>query len=131
MKIINPYFLDIYLEPLTGLGDDDEAVRHYQEMNINTEEQYRAIIRKTIKEYFDNLDEEKKSKSKMALSYYLSTRMIDFERIFDSCLLPFDAPKNAIDFLFGYGKNYSQMRVILSIPVYIKLSLIYMNPISH
>ena len=112
MKIVNPYFLDVFLRPITGLADDDEAVLYYQEIELGSEEQYKAVIRDTLVEPFNSLDEEKKQKSKLALGYYLTKQAIDFQRVFDSCLPPFDLPENARDFfvwlweeLFA-GENY-------------------------
>lgn len=98
MKIVNPYFLDVFLRPITGLADDDEAVLYYQKIELNSEEQYRALIRDTLVGHFESLDDVKKQKSKLALSYYLTRQEIDFQRIFDSCLPPFDLPANASDF---------------------------------
>lgn len=98
MKTVNPYFIDVFLIPIAGLGDDDEAVLHYQNVELINENQYKLLIRETLVEPFKNLGEVKKKKSKIALSYYLTKSEIDFLRIFESCLPPFDAPENARDF---------------------------------
>ncbi|ELK38905.1 hypothetical protein BAG01nite_49530 [Brevibacillus agri] len=98
MNVVNPHFLDVFLRPLTGLADDDEAVAHYKEIELQTEQQYKAVIRETLVEHFNNLEEVEKRKSKIALSYYLTKPEIDFERVFYSLLPPFDAPPNARDF---------------------------------
>lgn len=98
MKTVNPYFLDVFLRPLAGLGDDEEAVKFYQEMNLVTEDDYRRVIKDTLVEDFNRLDEEKKRKSKVALSYCLTKPVVDFEGIFNASLLPFDPPEDARNF---------------------------------
>ncbi|HBZ80066.1 MULTISPECIES: hypothetical protein [Brevibacillus] len=98
MNVVNPHFLDVFLRPLIGLADDDEAIAHYKEVELQTEEQYKAVIRETLVEQFNNLEEVEKRKSKLALSYYLTKPGIDFESVFESLLPPFDLPPNARDF---------------------------------
>lgn len=98
MKIVNPYFLDELLSPLTGLADDDGAVEHYRHIELNSEDQYKSVIKDTLIEPFNNLDEERKQKSKLALSYYLTKQKCNFERVFNSCLPPFHPPEDARDF---------------------------------
>lgn len=98
MKIVNPYFLLDLLGPITGRGDDDVVVEKYRLVNFSDETQYKIIIDELFVDYFQSLSEENKSKAKLALSYYLSRSELDFERLFESCLPPFDPPKNARDF---------------------------------
>jgi len=98
MKTVNPYFLNELLSPITGLTDDDEAVILYQNMNLNDEAQYRKIIKDLFKPHFNGISEIVQQKSKLALSYYLSKDNYDFEGVFESCLPPFDPPKNPRDF---------------------------------
>lgn len=98
MKIINPYFLIHLLSPIDGSGDDDNVVSHYNEMGIIREEQYRIIINNLFIDYYHGLDIDKQQKTKLTLSFYLSKANFDFNRIFESCLPPFDPPANARDF---------------------------------
>ena len=112
MVIVNPYFLHDLLSPIAGLGDDDEAVSFNKSQNVKSEEQYRNIIRKELVGYFNGLSDIKKEKSKSSLKYYLTKNDVDWGRVFDSCLPPFDPPQIARDFfiwlweeLFG-GENY-------------------------
>ena len=98
MKTVNPYFLNDLMSPITGLADDDNAIKYYSNLNINTEEKFRSIIKDLFLPYYENLDHTKKQKSKLALSYYLSKADYDFERVFESCLPPFDPPSNARNF---------------------------------
>jgi len=98
MKTVNPYFLNDLMSPITGLADDDNAIKYYSNLNINTEEKFRSIIKDLFLPYYENLDNTKKQKSKLALSYYLSKADYDFERVFESCLPPFDPPSNARNF---------------------------------
>ena len=98
MKIVNPIFLYQFLYPLMGLGDDDEAMKYYLDIDLCTEEQYKVIIRENLVDDFNHLNEEIKEKAKLALSYYLSKPEIDFDRVFDSLLPPCDLPENSRDF---------------------------------
>jgi hypothetical protein len=98
MHTVNPYFLNDLMSPITGLGEDDEAVSFYGEMGIISEDQYRKIINEKFVDYYKSLDKDKQQKLKIALSYYLSKPDSDFERVFESCLPPFDPPANARDF---------------------------------
>ena len=43
---------------------------------------------------------------KMSLAYYLTTGRIDFERAYESCLLPFDAPTPARLFVEWIWQEY-------------------------
>lgn len=95
---VNLYFITDLLSPITGLADDDEAVEKYRDIDTSVDNDYRKIIRKEIRTYYDYLNSEKKDKVKRALNYYLATSEIDFERLIESCLPPFDPPKDARDF---------------------------------
>lgn len=59
MKIVNPYFLHVFLRPIIGLADDDEAVEYYRQIELKSEDQYKAVIRDILIEPFKSLDEEK------------------------------------------------------------------------
>ncbi|MFE1630586.1 hypothetical protein ACFLFF_27980 [Brevibacillus reuszeri] len=98
MKVVNPHFLDEFLGPITGLADDNESIEHYKDVELRTEEQYKAVIRETLVEHFHSLEEVVKKKSKLALSYYLTKPAVDFEGVFYSLLRPFDAPSDPRDF---------------------------------
>ncbi|MEO3943963.1 hypothetical protein [Gorillibacterium sp. CAU 1737] len=112
MVSVNPYFISDLLSPITGLADDDEAVEKYRDIDTSVDNHYREIIRLEIKTYYDCLSNENKEKVKGALNYYLSTSEIDFERVFESCLPPFDPPKDARNFFIWVweelfeGENY-------------------------
>jgi len=95
---VNPNFITDILSPITGLADDDEAVEKFRDIDTSVDTHYREIIRKEIRTYYDCLNSDKKYKVKQALNYYLATSEIDFERVFESCLPPFDPPKDARDF---------------------------------
>ena len=63
------------------------------------------IINEKFVDYYKSLDKDKQQKSKIALSYYLSKPDSDFERVFESCLPPFDPPANARNFFVWIGRN--------------------------
>jgi hypothetical protein len=98
LKIVNPYILRDLLSPITGRGDEDEVVEKYKLVDFSDETQYKVIINDLFVDYFQTLSKEKKAKAKLALSYYLSRSEFDFERVFESCLPPFDPPRNVRDF---------------------------------
>ena len=112
MKQVNPWFLDDLMSPISGLADDDDAVMYYRQMNVDSEEKFRAIIREKFVVYYYALDEQKQEKAKLALSFYLSKPEFNFESVFDACLPPFDPPKDARDFFVWLweelfpGENY-------------------------
>lgn len=62
MKIVNPYFLHDLLGPITGRGDDDEAIEKYRLVDFSDETQYKVIIDELFVAYFQSLSEENKSK---------------------------------------------------------------------
>ena len=92
MKTVNPFLFIELLEPLVGMADVDEQVEFYQAINPDSEEEMKRTILDVLKPHFDALSQVKKERCKLTLSYYLTTSKIDFERIFDSYLLPFDPP---------------------------------------
>ncbi|TVX92498.1 hypothetical protein [Paenibacillus agilis] len=106
MISVNPYFITDLLSPITGLADDDEAVEQYKYIDTTNDIYYREIIRNEIRMYYNCLNSVKKEKVKRALNYYLATSEIDFERVFESCLPPFDPPKDARDFFVWIWEEF-------------------------
>lgn len=98
MFLIRPDLLDIFVEPLIGLADDDEEVYKYMLIKPQTPEEYKKIIRENLKESFQKNEDKKKKSAEIALRYYLSDSTIDFERVFYSNLIPFEAPIPARNF---------------------------------
>lgn len=98
MIIIKPNSLRIFLDPLTGLADDDNEVAYYMSMPPQTEADYRSIINERLKEPFYQKEEKEKKVADLALRYYLSHPAMDFERVFESILPPFDPPNPPRDF---------------------------------
>lgn len=90
--IINSDLLDLFLAPITGLGDDNESVEYYRKLKIQDKNDYKKIINEIIVEEFEELNEQQKLNAKLVLSYYLTSNAIDFERVFESVLPPFDPP---------------------------------------
>ncbi len=123
MFVIRTDLLDIFVEPLIGLADDDVQVYKYMMINPKTQEEYKKIIRENLKEFFEQNEDKKKTLAKLALRYYLSNSTIDFERVFYSNLIPFEAPIPAINFflwiwqeLFGneaYDLNEQEYKMII------------------
>lgn len=113
MFITHPEVLEIFLEPLIGLADDDDEVNQYIHINPQTEKDYKLIIRERLIESFEVQNSAKKKLAKFALGYYLSNPDIDFERVFEAILPPFDAPDPARNFFLWiweelYGtENYN------------------------
>jgi hypothetical protein len=98
MKTVNPYLLTVFLKPITGLADDDEAVMKFQSLGTLSEADYRKIIRDDLVQPFLKLPNKLKEKAKLSLCYYLNKKGYDFEAVFDFCSPPFDPPKDPRDF---------------------------------
>jgi hypothetical protein len=89
---VNPYFLHRLLEPLTGLADDDDAVLRYSHVDRNDEHAVREIIRTVLVPHARLLAPEVMERVRLAYQYYLSKPDSNFDRVYYSNLLPFDAP---------------------------------------
>ncbi|GGJ30511.1 hypothetical protein [Paenibacillus hunanensis] len=113
MLIIKPDLLRIFLDPLTGLADDDEEMIYYMNKPPQTEDDYRSIIKERLKEPFHQKEEKKKEVANLALRYYLSHPTIDFEGVYESVLPPFDPPHPPREFFLWIweelfkGEDYS------------------------
>jgi hypothetical protein len=95
MKIVNALFLDYLTAPLNGGADDDEMVTFYFNVEVNDQEVMKNFIKEIIKPYVEKYSEAFLMRMKESLSYHLSNNKIDFERLFNSNLLPFDHPREA------------------------------------
>jgi hypothetical protein len=100
MNKINLQFLDDVLGPLIGGADDDEQIERYRNFDSKNEYLVKDIIAKTIKPRFDQRSDLYKNAVKKALAYSLLTDSVDFERVYDSNLIAFNAPSNPRDFFF-------------------------------
>lgn len=92
MKTTDLKYVDMALNPLIGLADDDETVLQYQHLDSNNEDEIKQVIRHTLKPYFAQLDAVSRERVKDALRYCLFDQNTEFERVFYSNLMPFDAP---------------------------------------
>jgi hypothetical protein len=92
IRTINPCLLNLFLEPLTGLADDDAAVEAYRSLDPNDPAQVRQVIRRELVPHFAELADKGKERARLALSYYLSLPGINFEDVFEAGLPPFDPP---------------------------------------
>lgn len=113
MKTVNLWLVDASLSGITGLADDDEiGLKLYNSVDPNDEAQVKQIIREYLKPEFIRGGYAYQQGIKTSLDYYLTTGRIDFERAYESCLPPFDAPKPARLFFewvwqeFFPGENY-------------------------
>jgi hypothetical protein len=91
---VNPYFLHVLLEPITGLADDDEAVTRYRSVDLNDEAESREIITRLIVPHASSLGGKTREKTQLAYRYYLSKEDSRWENVFDSVLPPFKAPRD-------------------------------------
>jgi len=98
MKTVNPHFLSVLLGPLIGQADDEEAVIRFRSFQSNDKAALKQVIREELVGYYQSLPAEVKDRCKLALRYYLTVGKIDFSRIIDSNLLPFDAPSDSKSF---------------------------------
>ncbi len=93
MKKINPYFLLVPLEPITGLADDDDSVAQYCGVDIEDEEQALRIIRDVIVPHTAALPGRIRSAIQSAYRYFLTDTTFQWNRVLDSVLPPFEAPE--------------------------------------
>ena len=99
MQQINLAFLEATLGPLVGGADDDEQTERYKNFDSNNEVLVKNVIATTIKIAFDAKTEPYKSEVKKALAFSLLTNY-NFEGIFDSNLVAFEAPCDPRNFFF-------------------------------
>src|ERR1700748_2927991 len=92
MKQINSAFFNYLTPELTGMADDDDLVKKYWETDSNDPEIMKGIIETVLKPRFDSYSTLFKQKTKDCLGYYLATDKINFERAYDSYLLPIETP---------------------------------------
>jgi hypothetical protein len=97
---INPWFVHALLSPLAGYADIDvDGVDEYRNVDPNNEMAIKKIIRDVFLPFYKNRNTlEFCEQMKNSLKFYLSTNLFDWERKFNSCLLPFDHPDNPRDF---------------------------------
>ena len=98
MNTVKPYFVHTLLEPITGLAEDDDAVRTYGDLDSNDESQMRRVIREIIVPHELALSMGAKERVKLAYQFYPSKPDADFKRVFYSNLPPFDAPDDPRQF---------------------------------
>lgn len=98
MATVNPHFVRVILNPLTGLGDDDRVWPRFKDFDSNDEQAVRAIIREMIVPYVHALKPGGRDRVQVALRYYLTVPGMDFCRLFDANLPPFPPPDDARDF---------------------------------
>jgi hypothetical protein len=92
MQTVNPYFINVLLAPLAGLADDVDAVNHFNNLDPNDEPSVKKIIRSLIVPYSKDLSTQCVDRVRLAYMYYLSIEKLNFERVFESVLPPFDPP---------------------------------------
>lgn len=115
MNKINLQFLHSILGPLTGTGDDDEAIEKYRGFDSDDEYLVKDVIKKTIKEKFDGMSDGYKKAVKDALAYSLLSPKFDFEDVFDSNLIAFHSPTEPKDFfLWIWEVLFPERAIVLS-----------------
>lgn len=100
MKNVNPYFLRVPLEPITGLGDDDEFVHKYWGTDLDDEYQARTIIKTMLVPEMTQRGPKERSKIQLAFKYYLSNDKTDWAGVYNSVLPPFETPSDTRLFMF-------------------------------
>lgn len=89
-KTVNPYLIESLLFPLAGEADDDERTDYFSGFDVNNEVEMRKIIEKYLLPEFKEASSIYQEQAKQSLAYFLTTESIDFKRIIQSLLLPFD-----------------------------------------
>lgn len=86
--------IDTFMDPWTGLADDDDVADYYMKLGQLTEAQYRQIIRRDLVPYYNSLPEKNRIDLQNKLKIALENKKCNFERVFNSCLPPFDPPED-------------------------------------
>lgn len=96
MTTVNPHFIDSLLDPWGGGADDGDEIDRYAWVDPSDDLTIRRVIVQDMVPYVARWDEAGRSKTKLALQFCLSFAPDRFfERTFDSCLMPFNAPTPA------------------------------------
>jgi hypothetical protein len=95
---VNPWYLHKPLGPLVGGADDDEAVEKYKSFDANDACAVRFLIRELIVPHVARFDDAGIARIKLAMRYYLTKRDSKWDRVFNSILPPFGAPRDPRDF---------------------------------
>lgn len=96
MNKVSIQYIEELVSPLIGQADNDSFFDTYNNISYtldgNDEEIVKMILEKEILTNWKGKEESIKSKFKNSLSYYLTTDKINFERLFNSNLFPFNPP---------------------------------------
>lgn len=95
MITVNPVYIDYVLNPITGGADSAESIDTYGFYNSDVEEDVKKLASEVLLPEFKRQKQILQEAVKHSLAYYLTYPKQDFERIFDSLLLPLDTPTNA------------------------------------
>jgi hypothetical protein len=93
---VNKYFLEDILSPIVGGADMDDFL-YLQCIDSNDEHKMKELITEFILPYYKKATDKYKQSVKNTMMYYLTTEKIDFERIIESNLLPFDTPLKPVN----------------------------------
>lgn len=96
---VNPYWLEVPLDPLAGLADGgEEDLEPFEGVSVDNEPSYRDVIRKRIVPYINSMNSESITHIKNCIQYYLNKENVPWGRVLDSLLIPFDCPRSPRDF---------------------------------
>lgn len=99
MRTVNPYYIVQYLGGLVGGADDDEAAAKYDELDSDDAVAVKEVIERELRDHFVRQTPSISCGiAKLSLQYYLTKGGIDWGRMFDSHLIPFNAPADPRDF---------------------------------
>jgi hypothetical protein len=87
---VNPNLVESLLMPLAGDADNDEQTNLFASLDVNNEFEMKEVIRKYLLPDFNQSSKVYQDQTKLSLAYFLITEKLDFERIMQSLLLPFD-----------------------------------------
>ncbi len=88
--IVNSHLVESLLMPLAGEADSDDQIILFASIDVNNEFEMKEVIRKYLLPDFKQASKTYQDQVKLSLAYFLITEKIDFERIIQSLLLPFD-----------------------------------------
>lgn len=102
MNQVSIQYIEELLSPLIGEADNDNFFNKYvdysYDLDGNDVKIVKEILLSEISPYWNTKDDCSKNRMKKSLSYYLTTNKVNFGRLYDSNLLPFNHPDNPRDF---------------------------------
>jgi|GEM_PF-1929703 len=122
MITVNPIYIHEVLNPIIGGADDETSIGDYGYYKSNIEEDVKSLAKNVLLPEFKKQKKRLQDVTKNTLAYYLTyPKKVNFESIFDSLLLPIEAPVNTQQFFQwiwdvffeGESKDYIKVEIVV------------------